>query len=100
MPTSGLTLGIADLLDSRAILVLARGAAKATIVRAAIEGAPGAHLPASWLQTHAEVTWTGGGVRHVKNRTRIGLNLAQLGMLFVILAVVSIEAESSSSRPS
>jgi len=57
VPARGMTLGVDDILAARAILVLAHGARKATIVRAAIEDAPSAEVPASWLQTHAAVTW-------------------------------------------
>jgi glucosamine-6-phosphate deaminase len=57
VPRRGVTLGVADILDSRAILVLAQGAAKAAIVALAIEGPQTADVPASWLQTHADVTW-------------------------------------------
>jgi glucosamine-6-phosphate deaminase len=53
----GLTLGVADLLESRAILVLAQGERKAAVVAAAIEGPATADVPASWLQHHADVTW-------------------------------------------
>ncbi len=57
VPERGMTLGIADILAARAILALASGAAKAEIVRRAIEGAPSAAVPASWLQRHGNVTW-------------------------------------------
>ncbi|HXK34264.1 MAG TPA: glucosamine-6-phosphate deaminase [Dehalococcoidia bacterium] len=56
-PEMGMTLGIADLLESRQVLVLATGARKAAIVRAAIEGPATADVPASWLRDHAVVTW-------------------------------------------
>jgi glucosamine-6-phosphate deaminase len=57
VPARGLTLGIAELLASAAILVLATGAEKAAIVREAIEGRVGAEVPASWLQEHPRCTW-------------------------------------------
>lgn len=57
VPLRGMTLGVADILASRRILVLAHGAHKAEVVAAAIEGAPTAALPASWLQRHEGVTW-------------------------------------------
>ena len=57
VPQRGMTLGVADLLEARAILVLAAGARKATIVRLAIEGPQTADVPSSWLQQHADVTW-------------------------------------------
>ena len=57
VPSRGRTLGVADLLEARSIIVLASGARKATVARASIEGAQAAGVPASWLQSHAEVTW-------------------------------------------
>jgi glucosamine-6-phosphate deaminase len=57
VPDHGITLGIADLLDARAILALASGDHKAAIVQRAIEGPQTAGVPASWLQSHDGVTW-------------------------------------------
>jgi glucosamine-6-phosphate deaminase len=57
VPETGMTLGVADILRSKAVLVLARGAHKAAPVRDAIEGAPSERVPASWLQRHGDVTW-------------------------------------------
>jgi glucosamine-6-phosphate deaminase len=57
VPERGLTLGVAELMESRAILVLATGPAKAAIVHAALEGPVGADVPASWLREHAQCTW-------------------------------------------
>jgi glucosamine-6-phosphate deaminase len=57
VPLLGLTLGIADLLEARRILVLAQGSHKASVVCAAIERPRTADVPASWLQSHGEVTW-------------------------------------------
>lgn len=57
VPARGMTLGVADLLEARSIVVLAAGARKATIVRQAIEEPQTAAVPASWLQSHADVTW-------------------------------------------
>ena len=57
VPARGMTLGVADLLESRSIVVLATGAPKAAIVRRAIEDTPTADVPASWLQSHADVLW-------------------------------------------
>ncbi len=57
VPRRGMTLGVADLLEARAILVLASGEAKAPVVRAAIEGPMTADVPTSWLQSHRHVTW-------------------------------------------
>lgn len=57
VPASGMTLGVADLLESRRILVLAQGQRKAPIVRAALRGPQGARVPATWLRLHSDVTW-------------------------------------------
>jgi glucosamine-6-phosphate deaminase len=57
VPSHGLTLGVADLLESRAVLVLASGSHKAEAVARSIDALPSADTPASWLQGHADVTW-------------------------------------------
>ncbi len=57
VPTHGMTLGIADLLESTTIIVLATGGHKADIIRSAIEGPIRPETPASWLQEHPSVTW-------------------------------------------
>jgi glucosamine-6-phosphate deaminase len=57
VPVAGITLGVADLLESRRILVLAQGAGKACIVHAAIHGQQDAKVPATWLRSHPDVTW-------------------------------------------
>lgn len=57
VPKRGMTLGVADLLRARRILVLAQGSLKAAVVRAVIEDQPDASLPASWLQSHHDITW-------------------------------------------
>jgi glucosamine-6-phosphate deaminase len=57
VPQEGMTLGVADLLESRRVLVLALGEHKAEAVRRAIEAPPSASTPASWLQGHDDVTW-------------------------------------------
>ena len=55
-PTYGLTLGIADLLEAREILLLATGAMKAAILAQALEGPVTEELPASALQKHHALT--------------------------------------------
>jgi glucosamine-6-phosphate deaminase len=55
-PRHGLTLGIADLLAARAVLLLALGEAKAEAVALALEEFPGEDVPASALQRHPDVT--------------------------------------------
>ncbi len=57
VPALGMTLGVADLVASRRLLVLATGAEKAAIVASAIEGPMRAEVPASWLQSHGLVLW-------------------------------------------
>jgi glucosamine-6-phosphate deaminase len=55
VPVRAITLGVADILDARAIRVLAFGAAKAGIVRRMLEEPPGPGLPAGFLRGHADV---------------------------------------------
>lgn len=55
-PKYAITVGIGTILDSRAIMLLATGAAKADAVAAMIEGPLGAFCPASALQLHPRVT--------------------------------------------
>ncbi len=56
VPTHGLTLGIADLMAARRILLLASGALKAKAVAEALEGRATEEVPASVLQRHPDVT--------------------------------------------
>ena len=56
VPMRGMTLGVADLMEARQIVVLASGHAKAAIVAAAIEGKRTPEVPASWLQA-ADALW-------------------------------------------
>ncbi len=55
-PAYGLTLGIADLLAARTVLLLASGAEKAEAVARALEGPVDEQAPASALQRHPNVT--------------------------------------------
>lgn len=57
VPDRGMTIGIADLMGARAVLVLASGEHKAAIVHQAIEGPETAGVPASWLRAHPNLTW-------------------------------------------
>jgi glucosamine-6-phosphate deaminase len=57
VPARGMTLGVADLLAARSILMMAQGAGKAAILREAIEGPMTSAVPASWLQAHGDVKW-------------------------------------------
>jgi glucosamine-6-phosphate deaminase len=52
-----MTMGIDSILESRHIIVIALGKAKAAAVRAAIEETPTRTCPASFLQDHFSVTW-------------------------------------------
>jgi glucosamine-6-phosphate deaminase len=55
LPTWGVTMGIATILRSREIWVLAAGRAKARVVRAALEGPITTGVPVSLLRTHPRV---------------------------------------------
>ena len=57
VPARGMTLGVADLLESNQVLVMAQGADKAAIVRAAIEGDETPRVPASLLRVHPGLAW-------------------------------------------
>ncbi len=56
VPTQAITMGIANILESREILLLAYGAAKAKALQRAFSETPTPHVPASALQLHANVT--------------------------------------------
>lgn len=53
-PATGLTLGIAGILDARSALLLGSGTAKAAIVARALEGPPAEGVPASAVQLHRD----------------------------------------------
>lgn len=55
-PQLALTMGIGSILDSRAVLLMATGRAKAEAVKAMIEGPLSAMCPASALQLHEATT--------------------------------------------
>lgn len=54
VPTRGLTLGCANILEARRIAVLAWGSRKASIVRRAVQDPISPTLPATFLQAHPE----------------------------------------------
>ena len=54
-PSHGLTLGIADIMAARRVLLLASGAEKAPIVSRALEGPVTEDVPASVLKRHGDV---------------------------------------------
>jgi glucosamine-6-phosphate deaminase len=55
VPAQAITMGIGTILESRHILLLASGKAKADIVRRALQGPITESVPASALQTHPNV---------------------------------------------
>lgn len=55
-PRLGLTLGMADILSSRKILLLVSGPAKTAILKRTLKLQVATHLPASFLHLHADVT--------------------------------------------
>jgi glucosamine-6-phosphate deaminase len=56
VPADALTMGMATILQSRAIALVATGSGKAEIVRRAFEGPVTTWLPASFLQLHPRVS--------------------------------------------
>jgi len=56
VPRHAITMGIATILDARACLLLANGAAKAAAVARMVEGPIGADCPATALQLHSAAT--------------------------------------------
>jgi glucosamine-6-phosphate deaminase len=55
VPARAITLGLAEILAARRILLVVTGAAKAPVLRALLRQPPGVELPASWLQGHPQV---------------------------------------------
>lgn len=56
VPRTGLTIGIADILEARRILLLASGQAKAEILERALRGPETTDVPASILRRHPGLT--------------------------------------------
>jgi len=54
-PTQALTIGIATILEARAVLLLVTGASKAGILRAALVGPETPQVPASFLRRHPDL---------------------------------------------
>jgi glucosamine-6-phosphate deaminase len=52
VPRLGITLGLAEILAADRLLLVVTGAAKAPVLRRALDSAPTPALPASWLQRH------------------------------------------------
>jgi len=57
VPHGALTMGVATILESRRIELIAFGEAKAEIVRRAMKEAPSPSCPATWLQQHPGCTF-------------------------------------------
>lgn len=57
MPTGAITLGIADILRARKILLIAKGENKAWGINRTLKGPIGADAPASFLRFHPRVTF-------------------------------------------
>ncbi len=56
VPTHAITMGIASILDSREIILLASGSAKAEAIQQLVNGEPNEQFPASALKLHSNVT--------------------------------------------
>ena len=56
VPRQAITLGMAEILSARRVLLVVTGAEKAAVLRRALAEPPTAELPASWLQHHPGVT--------------------------------------------
>jgi len=56
VPEQAITLGLAEILSARRVLLVVTGAEKAAILRRALQAPPTAELPASWLQLHSALT--------------------------------------------
>lgn len=56
VPETALTMGIATILESQAILLMATGSQKSKAIRDSVEGPITASVPASALQLHPDVT--------------------------------------------
>lgn len=54
VPRHAITMGVSTILEARKVVLLAWGEAKADVVARAVEGAPCAELPASFLQAHGD----------------------------------------------
>ena len=57
VPTRAMTMGVATILESKRIVLMAKGSGKKKIVQLAMSGAPSEAVPASFLQLHKNVGW-------------------------------------------
>jgi glucosamine-6-phosphate deaminase len=55
VPARAITLGTAEILAARRVLLVVTGAAKAQILRRSLLEPPGPEVPASWLQRHSQL---------------------------------------------
>lgn len=55
VPAQAITLGTAEILKARQVLLVVTGAAKAEILRRALQEPPCLEVPASWLQRHPQL---------------------------------------------
>lgn len=74
IPQAALTLGIADILQAKRIILLAKGSSKAWGINRALKGPVSSEAPASFLRLHPNVTLAvdreaGGYLTHSKNIT-------------------------------
>ncbi|MDE6145197.1 MAG: 6-phosphogluconolactonase, partial [Muribaculaceae bacterium] len=69
-PTTGLTLGMSNILSSRRIITMAWGENRAEIVEKAVEGPASPNVPASLLQGHTRTTLV-VDINAAENLTRI-----------------------------
>ena len=56
VPGQAITLGLAEILAAREIVLVVTGAAKAPVLQRLLQDPPGPQLPASWLHRHPAVT--------------------------------------------
>jgi glucosamine-6-phosphate deaminase len=57
VPTKAITMGIASIMQSKRIILLAWGEKKAAIIKNTIEGEISPHVPATYLQEHPNTTF-------------------------------------------
>ncbi|MCB0532305.1 MAG: glucosamine-6-phosphate deaminase [Lewinellaceae bacterium] len=56
VPRKAITMGVGTILAARKVILMAWGEGKAAIIREAVEGAVSDHVPATYLQNHADAT--------------------------------------------
>lgn len=68
VPTHGLSLGVADILEARSIRLLAFGSAKREILARALSAPIGPDVPATFLREHRDVRWLADGAAAGQSR--------------------------------